>query len=158
MNHSFANQTKSWVARVLGGAALPVLFLLLCGTGASAQERAVNGIHPSLTTLATMLNVTAYDHGTWDEATVAPKIQAAMDVLQPKVANGSATNVELLKYVYYSRVYTDITKYDIGVEVSMLTQLTASHTLIKSDVQGPQLAPGGPNQMASIYNGLVSIL
>ena len=38
---------------------------------------------------------------------------------------GLASALEMLRYVYYNKVLSDITKYDIAVEVSMLKQLPA---------------------------------
>lgn len=162
MNQLLANQTKSWVARVLGGAVLTALFMLVSHTASYGQtlSTAPNGIPPFMTNMANMLGVTAYGLTTWDEAASVPKIQAAIDALQPKVADGSATALEMLRYVYYNKVLTDITKYDIAVEVSMLKQLPASHMQLKSPVQGPKAVKGGggASQLPSVYNSLVSIL
>ena len=162
MNHLLANQTKSWVARVLGGAVVTALFMLVSHTASYGQtlSTAPNGIPPFMTDMANMLGVTPYGLTTWDEAASAPKIQTAIDALQPKVADGSATATEMLRYVYYSKVLTDITKYDIAVEVSMLKQLPASFVQLKSPVQGPQAVNGGggTSQLPSVYNSLVSII
>ena len=141
---------------------MTALFMLVSHTASYGQtlSTAPNGIPPFMTDMANMLGVTPYGLTTWDEAASAPKIQTAIDALQPKVADGSATATEMLRYVYYSKVLTDITKYDIAVEVSMLKQLPASFVQLKSPVQGPQAVNGGggTSQLPSVYNSLVSIL
>lgn len=162
MNQFKANQTKSWVARVLGGAVLTALFMLVSHTASLGQtlSTAPNGIPPFMTNMANMLGVTPYALTTWNEAASAPKIQAAIDGLQPKVADGSASALEMLRYVYYNKVLSDITKYDIAVEVSMLKQLPAAHVQLKTPVPGPKAVNGGGgnSQLPSVYNSLVSIL
>lgn len=152
MNQFIANQTKARVMRLLGGAALSMLFVLLASVTSWGQESQVpvGSVPPAFTDLAGKLGVTPYAFNKWDDATALTKINTEINLLQPMVADGTASAAQLLKYAYYSNITSDITKYSIGLEYSMLTQLSRTHKQIRSTL--PQA------QLSAIYNGLVNIL
>ncbi len=138
--------------RLLGGAALSMLFVLLASVTSWGQESQVpvGSVPPAFTDLAGKLGVTPYAFNKWDDATALTKINTEINLLQPMVADGTASAAQLLKYAYYSNITSDITKYSIGLEYSMLTQLSRTHKQIRSTL--PQA------QLSAIYNGLVNIL
>ena len=152
MNQFIANQTKARVVRLLGGAALSMLFVLLASTTSWGQESQVpvGSLPPAFTDLAGKLGVTPYAFNKWNDAVALTKINAEVNTLQPMVADGTASAAQVLKYAYYSNVTNDVTKYSIGLEYSMLSQLRRTHAQIKSTLPTTQLA--------AIYNGLVNIL
>lgn len=152
MNQFIANQTKARVVRLLGGAALSMLFMLLASVSSWGQESQVpvGTVPPAFNDLAGKMGVTPYAFNKWNDATALTKINSEINLLQPMIADGTASPAQLLKYAYYSNIAADITKYSIGLEYSMLTQLSRTHAQIKSTL--PQ------TQLTAVYNGLVNIL
>ncbi|MBK8965858.1 MAG: hypothetical protein IPM36_04105 [Lewinellaceae bacterium] len=152
MNQFIANQTKARVVRLLGGAALSMLFMLLASVSSWGQESQVpvGTVPPAFNDLAGKMGVTPYAFNKWNDATALTKINSEINLLQPMIADGTASPAQLLKYAYYSNIAADITKYSIGLEYSMLTQLSRTHKEIKSTL--PQA------QLTAVYNGLVNIL
>jgi len=99
--------------------------------------------------MADKLGVTPYAHSTWSEADVAPAIFQAMTAMQGSIADGSAGTTTMVTYIYYSRVYSFITQYDVAVEVAIVTELFEANDTAKGTVPRAQLP--------AIYNSMVNL-
>lgn len=103
-------------------------FMVFISTISSAQlSTANNGKNPEYKT-ADAKGVKLYTLGSWNVANVFTALTNAKAVLEPKIADGSATFVERYSYFYYDFILADM-QYDIAPEILLLTKMEHANKL-----------------------------
>lgn len=110
--------------KALGFVALTAMMFLLSVNNSTAQQSAAGNLNP-YTHIATKLDVTAYPLGTFERTHTMEVLEQILAGLKPLLSNGGGSQSQRLKYDYANRMLADINNQFIGVELTLLTSLSA---------------------------------
>jgi hypothetical protein len=115
---TFLLSGKLLVAAVLTG-----LCFFLSVNSSSAQQTAQGNLNP-YTHIASKLDVTAYNLGTFERSHTLDVLQQILAGLKPLLSNGGGSETQRLKYEFVNKIVADVNSNYVAVEIALLTSLS----------------------------------